>query len=276
VREIIEFRIGEPEASMLPGNPGRSLGGTIRNVRLPLDDERVRLIGELNREFNRRGRSFSMGWSISRHYTPEEMQSAQMFALRPRSIFEPCGEMCGTEYDESEACSLCGAGARQSTDLHLEPESIPKRDLGFTIAREMVISNRLAQALQAHGITGAGFLPVRDPTGRLLEDWRQLTITSAPVDIAAPTLVGNDLFDLDERGQFRCPQGHVLGLNRLSELWVRREGYDGSDLVRTRQLTGARRGVLHPKPEILLSPKLYRLLRELKVGRLVVEVAHLT
>ncbi len=276
MREIIEFRIGEPEASMLPGNPGRSLGGTVRNVRLPLNDDRVRLIGELDREFNKRGRSFFTGWSISRHYTPAELQAAQMFALRPRSIFEPCGEMCGTEYDESEACSHCGAGARQSTDLHLDPESIPKRDLSFTIAREIVISNRLAQALQAHGITGAGFLPVRDPTGSLLEDWRQLTITSAPVDIVAPTLVGNDLFDLDEQGRHRCPQGHVLGLNRLSELWVRRESYDGSDLARTRQLTGARRGVLHPKPEILLSPRLYRLLRELKVGRLVVEVAHLT
>jgi hypothetical protein len=204
------------------------------------------------------------------------MQSAQVFALRPRSIFEPCGEMCGTEYDEAEACTLCGAGARQSTDLHLEAESIPKRELSFTIAREIVISNRLAQALQAHDITGAAFLPVRDPTGKLLDGWRQLTITSAPVDIVAPTLVGNDLFDLDEQGRYRCPQGHVLGLNRLSELWVRRGSYDGSDLVRTRQLIGARRGVLHPKTEILLSPKLYRLLRELKVGRLVVEVAHLT
>lgn len=260
---------------MLPGNPGRNLG-IVRNVRLPLDDERVRLIGELDREFHKRGRAFFLGWSISRHYTPEEIQSAELFSLRPRSIFEPCGEMCGTEYDESEACSLCGAGARQSTDLHLEPESIPKRDLSFTIAREIVISKRLAQALQTHGITGAAFLPVRDPTGKLLDDWRQLTITSAPVDIVPPTLIGTTLFDLDEQGKFRCPQGHVLGLGLLSEAWIRRESYDGSDLVRTRQLTGLRRGVLHPRPVILFSPKLYRLLRELKVGRLVVEVAHLT
>lgn len=274
MREIIEFRIGETEASLVPGNPGRRLG-LVRNVRLPMEDERVRLIGELNREFARRGRSFFMGWSISRHYTPEELEAARMFSLRPLSIFEPCGEMCGTEYDESEACSLCGAGARQSTDLQLEPGSIPKRDLSFTIAREIVVSNRLAQALRAHGISGVGFLPVRDPTGRLLENWHQLTITSAPVDIVPPTLIGGNLFDLDEQGRFRCPQGHVLGLNRLSELWVRRENDDGSDLVRTRQLTGARRGVLHPKAEILFSPKLYRLLRELKVGRLVVEVAHL-
>lgn len=274
MREIVEFRISEPEASMIPGHPGRSLG-LVRNVRLPMEDERVRLIGELNREFNRQGRSFFFGSSISRHYTLEEIQAAELFSLRPLSIFEPCGEMCGTEYDESEACPLCGAGARQSTELHLEPESIPKRDLSFTIAREVVVSNRLAQALQAHGMTGAAFLPVRDPPGKLLDDWRQLTITSAPVDIVPPTLVGSNLFDLDEQGEFRCPQGHVLGLGLLSELWVRRESYDGSDLVRTRQLTGLRRGVLHPRPVLLFSPRLYRLLRELKVGRLVVEVTHL-
>jgi hypothetical protein len=62
----------------------------------------------------------------------------------------------------------------------------------------------------------------------------------------------------------------------LSEAWLRREGHDGSDLVQTRQRIGARRGVLHPRSPLLLSPRLYRLLRELKVGRLVVEVAHLT
>ena len=41
MREIIEFRIGEAEASSLLGNIGRSLGN-VRNVRLPLKDERVR------------------------------------------------------------------------------------------------------------------------------------------------------------------------------------------------------------------------------------------
>jgi hypothetical protein len=274
MREIIEFRMGEAEARMLPGNPGRSLG-IIRSIRLPMQDERVRLIGELNREFNRRGRSFFLGSSISRHYTTEELQLAELFSLRPLSIFEPCGEMCGTEYDESEACSLCGAGARQTTDLRLEPESIPTRDLSFTIAREIVVSNRLAQALQDHGITGAAFLPVRDPEGRVLENWRQLIVTSDPVDVVAPTLAGSDLFDLDEQGRFRCPQGHLLGLSLLSELWIRRESHDGSDLVGTRQLIGLRRGVLHPRPVLLFSPRLYRLLRVLKVGRMVVEVAHL-
>jgi hypothetical protein len=126
MREIVEFRISEPEASMIPGHPGRSLG-LVRNVRLPMEDERVRLIGELNREFNRQGRSFFLGSSISRHYTLEEIQAAELFSLRPLSIFEPCGEMCGTEYDESEACPLCGPSASSSTPASCWRPCAPRR-----------------------------------------------------------------------------------------------------------------------------------------------------
>ncbi len=273
MREVIEFRISESDASQFLGTVGRNLGH-VRNVRLPREDERVRLIGELDSEFHRRGSSFFTGWHISRHYTPEELQAAEIFHLSLRSVFEPCGEMCGTEYDESSACPHCGAGARQATELRLEPESIPRRNLSISIAGEIVISSRLARAFQSHGITGASFLPVRDSTGRVLDDLHQLIVTSAPVDIVPPTLVGIGPFDLDTKGQYRCPQGHVMGLNLISELWVKKESHDGSDLARTRQLIGARMGVLHPEPRLLLSPRLYWLLRELKVGRLVAEVAH--
>ncbi|WP_309892382.1 hypothetical protein [Archangium sp.] len=243
-------------------------------MRLPMDDPRVQLIGELNSEFRRAGSSFFRGWDITRHYTPEEVRAAEVFQLIIRSVFEPCGEMCGTEYDESLACRQCGAGSRQATDLQLEPESIPRRQLSVTIAGEIVISSRLVQAFQAHGITGAAFLPVRDPAGQVLEDWHQLVVTSSPVDLVPPTLVGMGPFDVDAKGQYRCPRGHVLGLNLLSEPWVKKESHDGSDLVRTRQLIGARMGVLHPHPLLLISPKLFQLLRELKLGRLTAEVAH--
>ncbi len=276
MREFIEFRISDSDASEYLGEVGWRMGdmGDVRCVRLPMDDERVRLIGKLNSEFRREGSSFFLGWDITRHYTPDEIQSAELFALSLRSVFEPCGEMCGTKYDESSACLHCGAGARQVTDLCLEPESIPRRNLSRTIAGEIIISSRLVQAFQAHGITGASFLPVRDTSGRVLENWHQLVVTSTPVDIVPPTQAGNGPFTLDIDGEYSCPQGHVLGLNRISELWLKKDSHDGSDLARTRQRLGARMGVLHPRPEYLISPRLFRLLRELKVGRLIAEVAH--
>ena len=276
MREFIEFRISDSDASEYLGEVGWRMGddGLVRCVRLPMEDERVQLIGELDGEFQRAGGSFFRGWHITRHYTAEEIQSAEVFNLNLHSVFEPCGEMCGTEYDESLACPHCGAGSRQATALRLDPESIPRRNMNRTIAWEIIMSSRLVLAFQSHGITGASFLPVRDTSGRVLENWHQLVVTSAPVDVVPPTQANNGPFDLDLNGDYRCPQGHVLGLNLISELWLKKDSHDGSDLARTRQRFGARMGVLRPHPKLLISPKLFRLLRELKVGRLIAEVAH--
>jgi hypothetical protein len=40
------------------------------------------------------------------------------------------------------------------------------------------------------------------------------------------------------------------------------------------QLIGARQGVLRPREQLLISPRLYRLLLELKARRFEIEVAH--
>jgi hypothetical protein len=278
MRETIEFRIPEDRAAMfLEPGLGTSLGGTVRKVVLPMEDPRVKLIGDLNREFNRRSKAFFYGWHIFRRYTRRELEAAQLLQLLIRPAFEPPGEMCGTEYDESAACPHCGAKATQRGDLHLDMRRIPKKkDLALTIAGEAVVSSRLAKALREHGFTEAEYRPMRHKTGEVSKGWRQLVVTSTPVGMVPPTRVGGGPFDLDEQGHFRCPLGHVVGLNRLSELWVTRAEHDGSDWVRTRQLIGTRRGVLRPQEQLLISPRLWRLLLKLEVKRFEVEVAHWT
>jgi hypothetical protein len=276
MRELIDFRISEERAAMFLGpDVGERLGDTVRRVVLPTTDERVQRIGELEREFNRQGRAFFSGWRISRKYTQQELQAADVLLLQPQAFFEPCGELCGTEYDESAACAHCGAGAPQTSELFIDARRIPRnKDLVVTVAWEILVSSRLVEAFQAHGITGASYQPVRHKTGRLLEEWRQLVMTSPPVDVVHPTVVGTGPFDLDAQGRFRCPLGHVLGLHRLSELWVSGETPEASDWMHTRQCVGARDGVLRPHPELLISPRLHRLLRELKARRFEVEVVH--
>lgn len=276
MREMIEFRIPEDRAAMfLEPGLGTSLGGTVRKVALLMEDPRVKLIGDLNREFHKRGKAFFYGWHISRRYTRGELEAAQLLHLLIRPTFEPPGEMCGTEYDESAACPHCGAKATQRGDLRLDVQRIPKKaELARTLAGEVVVSSRLVKALREHGITGAEYRPVRDKTGKISEGWRQLVVTSTPVDVLPPTRIGGGPFDQDNQGNFRCPLGHVLGLNRLSELWVKRAEHDGCDWVRTRQLIGTRRGVLRPEEQWLMSPRLFRLLLELKIKRFETEIAH--
>jgi len=276
MRETIEFRIPEDRAAMfLEPGLGTSLGGTVRKVVLPMDDPRVKLIGDLEREFHKRAQSFFYGWDISRRYSRKELEAAELLQLLIRPTFEPPGELCGTQYDESAACPHCGAGALLRGDLHLDLQRVPKkRDLALTIAGEAVVSTQLVKALRKHGITGAEYRPVRHKTGGVSKEWHHLVVTSPALDILPPSRVGTKPFNLDEQGGYRCPLKHVAGLNRLSELWVRRADADGSDWMHTRQLIGTRRGVLRPEAQLLISPKLYRLLEDLKARRFEIEVGH--
>lgn len=276
MRETIEIRVSEERAAkFLEPGLGTMLGDSVRKVVLPIEDPRVKFIGDLDREFSKKGRAFFTFWHIYRHYTRAELDAAELLQLVVRPTFEPPGEMCGTGYDEDAACPKCGAGAPQLTELHLDVRRIPKKkDLAVTIAGEIVVSARLVKALLERGITGAEYRPVRHKTGAISEEWRQLVVTAPPVEVAPPTRVGSDPFNLDREGRYRCPLKHVAGLNRLSELWLKRPRRDSSDWLLTRQYIGVRRGVLRPEQQLLISPRLYRLLLELKAKRFEVEVAH--
>ncbi|TQF13269.1 hypothetical protein FJV41_24740 [Myxococcus llanfairpwllgwyngyllgogerychwyrndrobwllllantysiliogogogochensis] len=280
MRETIELRVEETEAwRLFREDEGVVLpSGTVRKVTLPTDDGRVSRVREIDRALRQQGQMFFAGWRILRHYSAGELKSAELLKLGLEAVFEPTGEACGTAYDESTACTLCGAGARQVSDLSLDVRRIPQRvDLARTLAHELIISARLADLWRENRITGVDFRPIRRAGARSepVKEWHQLIVTAPPVDILPATLTGNDPFDHDEDNAQRCPKGHVVGLNVLSELSLRRGDYDGSDLTWTRQLVGMRSGVLRPHPLLLMSPKLHGLLTELKVKRLDVEVAHL-
>jgi hypothetical protein len=284
MRETIEFRIEEKDAQRyLRPEDGEVIGpgGDVRKLVVDSNDLRVAQVGKLERQFRERGSFFFSSWDIRRQYTPKELENAELLHLRLRTAFEPPGECCGTEYDDAAACPHCGAGAPQRNELRLEPSSLPRgKDLARTIAwSEIVVSARLAEAMQAHGLTGARFLPVLRKSGRgTLDGWLQLDVTSRRLGVSPATRFGQDPFDPDEKGEYRCPLGHTAGLNILSELSVLRAEWDGADLCAARPLLGYRSrngGVLRPYPMLLISQRLRRLLVELKAKGFELEVAHL-
>jgi hypothetical protein len=216
-------------------------------------------------------------WHIHRKYTEEEIQSAELLDLVIRSYFEPPGSMCGTEYDETAACKHCGAGAPMTTPLILNTNRAPKnKDIAQTIAGEVVVSQRVVNAFQEHGLRGAEFRPVlhKGRKGPQPSELYQLVVTSRPLKLTAKTVAGNNPFDLDERNEHRCPKGHLAGLNQISELYMSRASHDGSDICVTNKLFGVRRGELRPEPRLLISPKLRDVLVEMKAKGYILEVAH--
>ena len=71
------------------------------------------------------------------------------------------GPRCGTRYDLSNACPLCGTGAIQVSPLFLNPAGVPGKGHIFqTVDHEKLVSLQLAQALAQAGIRGVEFIPV--------------------------------------------------------------------------------------------------------------------
>jgi hypothetical protein len=67
----------------------------------------------------------------------------------------------------------------------------------------------------------------------------------------------------------------LLGLARLSEVWISRSSYTGSDIIASSQFVGTRRGLLRPERFLLISPKIQKIFEKQNVKGCKIEVAHL-
>jgi hypothetical protein len=278
--ESYEVRIVEDFAHRLfAGNEGKKLSsGLVRRVILASTDPRLPEVGRLQREFRQTTkRFFFYGWQIHRKYTVAELESAPLFKLFVTAVFEPAGEECGTTYDESTACTQCGAGATQLPPLMLDTRKIPKgRDIAATIAGEVVVARRLADRFEREGITGLVFGPVLSAGRIMVEcyDWVQLSVLSTRAEIVSPTRIGIEPFDEDVNGECRCSRGDLAGLNLLSEVSISSGTRGDADVVSTKQFVGCRRGLLRPSRVVLISPKVRSVLVSSKAKGWRADVAH--
>ena len=278
MKEFCEFRVDEEYAGLLFGpTEGTRLGESVRKIVLSTSDDRYPRVGQLQCELLAKDRRpFFYGWDYKRAYSEGELEAAELLLLVVTACFEPTGEECGTGYDDALRCKYCGAGRRQTTPLILRTSRIPKgKDISRTLADEVVVSDRLALALESAGISGATLEPVQPMAhARTSSKWHQLTPTSCSVTIVSPTRIGNGPFDGDAEGLYRCPLGHSAGLNLLSEVSVRRADLDGADLLGTRQFVGWPGGVFTAHPLLLMSAKFLAVLRALNVRGYTTEVVH--
>ena len=278
MREYVEFRIPEAHAAAcLPPGTGENVGYGIRKVLVdtsaPLFDE----IGRLHRHFRSKGRYFFSGREYRRRYTRGELTTADVLYVWPKHFFEPCGEECGTMYDEGTACAVCGGGARQVGPLFLRAGTIPKNvDFAQTIAGEVVVTRRVRDVFFERRLLGASFEPVRLTTvdRAVSTEHFQLEVVGQPLELGVATRAGEDPFDLDGTG--RCERGDLVGLNLLSEVHLEGTVAAGADVMTTRQMIGVRRGLLRPRPLLLLSRRAWLAIEDAKLRGLGVEVAHLS
>lgn len=277
MREVIEFRVAEEFASLLfDAREGTRLGDSIRKVQLEGSDLRIHRVAELQAELRQTaGKPFFYGWRIRRIYTATELAKAALLRLGVSNFFEPTGEECGTKYDDSSACSQCGAGATQVGPLILDTGRIPTgKDFAQTIGREIVVSRRTRDVLTEANVTGVALTPVHSRRGSTSDKWFQLVPLALNAIVAPPTVVGIDPVDTDDMGRERCPKGDLLGLNLLSEVSIRADSRVESDVIASQQFIGVRRGLVRPARIVMVSPKVWRVAMDSKLKGCEFEVAH--
>lgn len=290
MKEFVELRFFErhaarffrPEEGDVLAHPvGPPL---IRRVRLSISDPRLPAIGSAALEARKRGEILFGGWKIDREYTSGELQAAELLHLTIQPVFEPAGEQCGTEYDETTACSICGAGRRRSTPLRLDPHRLPRtRHAARSIATdEWIISSELAALLRTEGMTGLDLDPVhRRITSRRRTPlpWYAMSFATAATELAKRTRLERGPvgpFGDPNASEYACANGDTVGLNLISEIYIHRDSWPRTDLAVTRQFVGHRMGLLRPRRLLLASPRLLALLKRHRIRGFGVEVAHLT
>jgi hypothetical protein len=125
-------------------------------------------------------------------------------------------------------------------------------------------------------LTGAEFRPIfdlRNPT-KQAKGWSQLWVTGKAGALAENTKLGRDPFS-PSQVSWRCPLGHAVVTQFLSEIYLHRNSWDGSDIAITSALFGQGRNLLRPTPLIFISQQMYRVLQETEVKGYSCEVAHL-
>jgi hypothetical protein len=281
--ELYELRVSEKYANRIfREDEGEVLSsGITRKVLIASDDPRIPRIIEFHDSMRRENHLFLGGTRVVRKYTTAEMKSVEILAFMIGFFIEPAGEECGTIYDDASACTMCGAGARQVTELYLKRSRIPRsRDVTGTIAQvELVASQRFFDFVKQHQFSGVDLPTVLSPVqlkrrtniSAKFEDWYQLVVTSNRVNMVPPTRIGRVPF-----GELKpkCPLGHFTGLWPISEVSLNRADWDGADVFQSKQLIGIRGGLLRPFPVLFVTQRFYQVFKSqrLRGGRF--EVAH--
>jgi hypothetical protein len=240
------------------------------------DDPWVQRLAQLDADCRRQGMILIPSCWYERRYSPSELAAAGLLQLKATRWFEPCGEECGTIYDESTACPVCQAGATLRSPLRLRASAIPKgADVAMSIAEELVFSERFAEILRSCGLPDAALEAVETGTKRAdARTWYRPTDAVPTLDVSPLIRAGNNPINGLDPPFGRCERGDTLGLNLLSELFVvRREG-DSQPLYRTAQFFGHRMGLLRPAPKWIIAQRVWKEAQAAKMKGLKLEVVH--
>ena len=274
MKETLELRINYDYAHLLfKADEGQNIGTSVKVVELSKEDSRYRQVPIIAEEVRKKyNGKFFFGWKIGRKYSRRELDTAILLHLKIKTIFEPTGEECGTLYDETAACTICGANRKQVSPLILEKGTMPKKDIAKTIGGEVVVSEKFVNAVKRRNLKGLQFGAVN------VEKYYQLT-ANTDIELSPNTIVGINPFDLSTSNEgeiYKCPKGDTIGLNLLSEPYdLNSQSIGKYDFYASRQKVGVRRGLLRPEPIYFCSPAFRKMVEEEKLSGFEFEITNI-
>ncbi len=277
MKETVELRIYKKYASLLlnPGE-GKDLGLYV-SIDIPTNDPRFEKAKKLTKEVREKYNDFFFMYSeIKRKYSKKEIDTAELLHMRIKGTFEPAGEECGTLFDETSVCEICGANRRQISPLTLKKGTIPKKDIAKTIAGEVIVSEKFAAAYTQRGLKGAKLEPVVFTKGE--STYYQL-VAENEIELTQNTVAGINPFDLSTSNEgeiYKCPKGHTIGLNLISEPYV----FDtlnrqSNDILASKQMIGVNRGLLKPEHIYFCSQDFKKMIDEEKLKGIEFGLVHI-
>jgi hypothetical protein len=290
MREFFEFRVNKKFSYLLPDTiSGKDLGSVIK-IQIDKNSIEFDIIKRLNQKIKETEKeSFFYGWNIKRKYSRKEFDNAKLLHLIIDTTFEPAGEECGTLYDETTACLICGAGRTQISPLRLKKSSIPKKDIARTIAGEVIVSEKFAMSIKKWGLNGLILKPI--DFNKQSTNYYQL-LSSPQVELSKNTLAGVNPFDFSNscegsefsisggyhfkfgREFYNCPNGDTLGLNLLSAPFILNcSAITNSDFLESKQKLGVKRGLLRPEPLYFCSTAFRQMIQDEKLTGFSFEIA---
>lgn len=288
MKETTEFRINYDFANLLfEDNEGVDLGQiskSIKVVQLSKDDPRYSQIPIIAKQVkDKYNKGFFFGWKIKRKYSKKELDTAILFQIKIKTKFEPTGEECGTTYDEKFICDICGVGRKQIGLLKLKKNTIPNKDIVSTIGGEVLVSEKFVKIFRERKLNGVEFAPVVFEKDK--SNYFQLIVFSK-LELTNKTIAGINPFDFSESCEivdynvskkeiYKCPRGHTIGLNLLSEAYVEKNQLiQNCDFFVSKQRIGVSRGLLKPEPLYFCSIALKKMIDEEKLSGFDFEIAN--
>ena len=108
--------------------------------------------------------------------TAKELAAAPLLFLRPLGPgTDRPHPREGTSYDDSGACSTCGAGLVQTSPFRVGRTVLPKSYLCTGVADDLLLHASVAEAIASAGLRGMTLRPVLDASGAAIP-WFQLVV----------------------------------------------------------------------------------------------------